>query len=135
MNGSMPWICSGRRICLREYHGTIERTTLQTSISVGEMMNDGMRITKSVGGLCCSTPSKTSETCLIQAIYYEAESLTPKSLGPKHRLIPNRSRAFTFVPLYSISYAISHSFIISSATIFLHAHDLFFNLLLAWDIS
>lgn len=64
MNGSMLWTCSGKRICLREYHGIIERIMLPISTSVGETTDDVTQITKFADGLSYSTPSKISETFL-----------------------------------------------------------------------
>jgi hypothetical protein len=64
----MLWICSERRICLREYHGTIERIMLPISTSVGETTGDVTQITKFADGRSYFTPSKISETFLTPTI-------------------------------------------------------------------
>jgi hypothetical protein len=100
----MLWTCSGKRICLREYHGIIERIMLPISTSVGETTDDVMQITKFADGLSYFTPSKISETFLTPTT---SEDNPPHQHAPQIRRPPILStdftRASTFLTLLLLS--------------------------------
>ena len=93
----MLWICFGRRICLREYHGTIERIMLPISTSVGETTDDVTQITRFVDGPFYSTPSKISETFLTPTTCEGKSSLITHPSNPLSPILSptDSTRAFT----------------------------------------